>query len=103
MKKKKTILFIAVLVAVIGALNLMQPFQNAIAYPCNPWDPGYDFLTGECPDPPDYEVDSDGGPCMVWELGVEVNVGDAVTCTWAVVGTCNPVSCDELAAAHFGW
>ena len=94
MKKKKTIILL-VIIAVFGVLNLMQPFQNAIAYPCNPWDPGYNFLTEECDDP-EGEVEVEGNMCLVWVLGHELNAGNATDCTWAMVGTCTPVSCDEV-------
>ena len=100
MKKKKTIILILV-VAVFGAFNLMQPFQNAIA--CNPWDPGYNFLTGECDDPNTEDLNASewGSDCyeLVYdELWGWLNKykGHETNCIWAVAGTCTPVSCDEL-------
>lgn len=101
MKNLKTIVLGIFIISAI-AINIFQPFKNNVAIACNPWDPNYNFLTGECDEPDPYtgEAAVPGDLCYItvyYPTGPEEEYAgyDEIDCTWTVAGECTPVSCEE--------
>ncbi len=97
MKNLKTIVLGIFIVSAI-TINIFQPFKNNVAIACNPWDPDYNILTGECDLPPSGEAEVTGTACWIWmwdgyEMVVHYTGTYATDCEWAVVGSCTPISC----------
>ncbi len=96
--KNLRIIVLGIFIVSAIAINIFQPFKNNVVIACNPWDPNYNFLTGECDLPPSGEVPETGDECFVYiydpDMGlIPVSVGFETICVWAMVGSCTPVSC----------